>query len=71
MTAVYPHESPGGWHLIGTSPVRFFDPESAKGALLGPGDAVKFHSVTADEFSRIRLAVERNEYVPGSTEIVA
>ena len=71
LTAVYPYESPGGWHLIGTSPVRFFDPESAKGALLGPGDAVKFHPVTADEFSRIRLAVERNDYLPGSREIAA
>ena len=71
MTAVYPYESPGGWHLIGTSPVRFFDPDSAKAALLGPGDGVKFRPVTADEFSRIRLAVERNDYVPGSTEIAA
>jgi KipI family sensor histidine kinase inhibitor len=71
MTAVYPYESPGGWHLIGTSPVRFFDPESAKGALLGPGDAVKFRPVAAEEFSRIRLAVERNDYVPESAEIAA
>lgn len=69
MTAVYPYESPGGWHLIGTSPVRFFDPESAKGALLGPGDAVKFRPVRSEEFSRIRLAVERNDYVPDSAEI--
>ncbi|WP_291859432.1 5-oxoprolinase subunit PxpB [Bradyrhizobium sp.] len=71
MTAVYPYESPGGWHLIGTSPVSFFDPDSAKGALLGPGDAVKFRAVTEGEFSRIRLAVERNDYVPESTEIAA
>jgi inhibitor of KinA len=71
MTAVYPYESPGGWHLIGTSPVRFFDPESAKGALLGPGDAVKFRAVTAAEFSRIGLAVEHNDYVPESAEIAA
>jgi inhibitor of KinA len=71
MTAIYPYESPGGWHLIGTSPVRFFDPDSAKGALLGPGDAVKFRPVTAEEFSRIRHAVERNDYVPESAEIAA
>ncbi len=69
MTAVYPYESPGGWHLIGTSPVRFFDPDSANGALLGPGDAVKFRLVTPEEFSGIRLAVERNDFVPTSTEI--
>jgi inhibitor of KinA len=49
--------------------VRFFDPKSPKGALLGPGDALKFHPVTADEFSRIRRAVERNDYLPHSTEI--
>jgi inhibitor of KinA len=71
MTAVYPYESPGGWHLIGRSPVRFFAPESPKGALLGPGDAVKFRPVTSAEFSGIRLAVERNDFVPASTEIAA
>jgi inhibitor of KinA len=70
-TAVYPYESPGGWHLIGTSPVRFFDPDSLKGALLGPGDAVKFRAVTAAEFSSIRLAVERNDYRPESVELAA
>jgi inhibitor of KinA len=71
MTAVYPYESPGGWHLIGTSPVRFFDPESANGALLGPGDAVKFRPVTSAEFSEIRSAVARNAYLPDSKEIAA
>lgn len=69
MTAVYPYESPGGWHLIGTSPVRFFDAASAKGALLEPGDGVKFRPVTSGEFDRIRAAVDRNDYVPDSTEI--
>jgi hypothetical protein len=39
--------------------------------LLGPGDAVKFRPVTSAEFSGIRLAVERNDFVPASTEIAA
>jgi inhibitor of KinA len=69
LTAVYPYESPGGWHLIGTSPVRFFDPDSANGSLLGPGDSVKFRSVAAGEFSRVCRAVERDEYEPESREI--
>jgi inhibitor of KinA len=71
MTAVYPYESPGGWHLIGTSPVRFFDANSAKGALLEPGDGVKFRPVRPDEFVRIRTAVDRDDYVPDNTEIAA
>ena len=69
MTAVYPYESPGGWHLIGRSPVRFFDPQSERGALLGPGDAVKFRPVTPEEFAIIQLAVDRNDFEPSSTEI--
>jgi KipI family sensor histidine kinase inhibitor len=71
MTAVYPYESPGGWHLIGTTPVRFFDPESDGGALLGPGDAVKFEPVTPEKFSDIRRATERGSFVPESEEIAA
>lgn len=71
MTAVYPYESPGGWHLIGTSPVRFFNAASAKGSLLGPGDGVKFEPVTSHEFDRIRKAVDRNDYVPDNTELAA
>lgn len=71
MTAVYPYESPGGWHLIGTSPVRFFDPQSASGSLLGPGDAVKFRPVTPAEFTDIRRAVASNAYLPDSKEIAA
>lgn len=69
MTAVYPYESPGGWHLVGRSPVRFFDPQSERGALLGPGDAVKFRPVTPEEFAIIQLAVDRNDFEPSSTEI--
>ena len=71
MTAVYPYESPGGWHLIGTSPVRFFVAASAKGSLLGPGDGVKFEPISPEEFDRIRKAVDRNDYVPHSTELAA
>lgn len=71
MTAVYPYESPGGWHLIGTTPVRFFDASSTRGALLGPGDAVKFNPVAPAEFERIKQAVRQNNFIPDSVEIAA
>ena len=41
-TGVYPAESPGGWHLIGTTEQTLFDPERDPPALLGPGDRVRF-----------------------------
>jgi inhibitor of KinA len=44
-TGVYPFASPGGWHLIGRTDMRFFDPESAQPALLAVGDVVRFVAV--------------------------
>ena len=42
QTAVYPHDSPGGWHLIGTTKVVMFDPARAQPSLLRSGDRVRF-----------------------------
>ena len=62
QTAIYPVESPGGWHLIGATPVRLFDPGSPRPALLAPGDKVRFDPVSAAELERIAAAVERDAY---------
>lgn len=68
MTAVYPLESPGGWHLIGATPIRLFDLRRASPALLSPGDAVQFEPIAADEFNAIRAAVAADAYqVPCET----
>ncbi|MEX1186516.1 MAG: 5-oxoprolinase subunit PxpB [Gemmatimonadaceae bacterium] len=45
QTAVYPHETPGGWHLIGTTDLLLFDPRRDPPALLRAGDRVKFEPV--------------------------
>ncbi len=68
LGVIYPIESPGGWHLIGATPVRLFDSGAARPSLLSPGDKVKFSQVTASEFSAIRAAVEAGNYrVPSET----
>lgn len=41
-TAVYPVDSPGGWHLLGRTEERMWDPTRASPALIGPGDLVRF-----------------------------
>jgi KipI family sensor histidine kinase inhibitor len=71
MTAVYPIESPGGWHLIGTTPIRIFDERISPPALFAPGDAVEFEAIDRDTFARIRSATERREYRPASSELAA
>lgn len=62
QTAIYPVESPGGWHLIGATPVRLFDARLPRPALLSPGDKVRFDPVSAAEFDAIRAAVAAGAY---------
>jgi KipI family sensor histidine kinase inhibitor len=47
QTGIYPRESPGGWRLIGRTPVTLFDPAREPPALLAPGDHVRFIAVDA------------------------
>ncbi|EKT4483140.1 5-oxoprolinase subunit PxpB [Pseudomonas putida] len=50
QTAAYPAVSPGGWNLIGRTPVRLFDRERDGYSLLQPGDRVRFVPVSRSEF---------------------
>jgi KipI family sensor histidine kinase inhibitor len=45
QTGVYPFATPGGWHLLGTTDVRMFDPDRAEPALIHVGDSVIFEPV--------------------------
>lgn len=49
QTGIYPSESAGGWHILGRTVRRMFDPERAEPFLLRPGDAVRFIPVEADD----------------------
>lgn len=53
MTGVYPLESPGGWHLIAKTPVRFFDHRKADPSLLRAGDRVRFAPIPFGEFQKL------------------
>jgi len=55
LTAIYPWESPGGWHLLGACPVPLFSANWPQAALLLPGDRVCFRAVAATEY-RLLLA---------------
>lgn len=54
QTAIYPFASPGGWHVIGRTPLTLFDPEREPSSLLQAGDAIRFVPITADAYSRLR-----------------
>jgi inhibitor of KinA len=51
---IYPIETPGGWNLIGRTPLRLYRPESNPPVLLRAGDRVRFGAITRDEFENWR-----------------
>lgn len=48
QAGIYPRESPGGWRLLGRTPLRLFDPERTPPGTLQPGDRVRFVAIEAD-----------------------
>ena len=52
QTGIYPIETPGGWQLIGRTPLVLFDPEREQPSLLKAGDRVKFVPVSEQEFQK-------------------
>jgi inhibitor of KinA len=53
QTAIYPLATPGGWHIIGRTPLQLFTPAASPPSLLNAGDTVRFRPITAQEFSAL------------------
>ncbi len=51
QTGIYSFASPGGWQLIGQTPIKIFDVSMKEAALLQPGDEVTFYSISLEEFN--------------------
>ncbi|RPH32177.1 MAG: 5-oxoprolinase subunit PxpB [Bacteroidales bacterium] len=62
QTGIYPIESPGGWQLIGQTPLKLFDPERKPEFLIQPGDFIRFVPVSIDEFKRMTNEVREGIY---------
>jgi inhibitor of KinA len=54
QTGIYPLRSPGGWNLIGRTPLRLFDPKKNPPALLRAGERVRFRKISRDEFESFK-----------------
>jgi inhibitor of KinA len=54
QTAVYPYETPGGWSIIGRTPLKVFDPTREPASLFAPGDRVRFLPIGKDEFEKLK-----------------
>ena len=54
QTGIYPAETPGGWRLIGRTPLKPFDPDRAEPFLMRAGDAVQFYAISRTEYDAWR-----------------
>ncbi|SDY62363.1 5-oxoprolinase subunit PxpB [Tindallia californiensis] len=62
QTGIYSIDSPGGWQLIGWTPVPLYDPESEKPFLLKAGNYVRFESITEADYQKIKPQIENRSY---------
>lgn len=62
QTGVYPNASPGGWNIIGNSPINFFDVSKEKPCFAKAGDQIQFFSVSEKEYQDIKTLVDANVY---------
>lgn len=62
QTGIYPRSSPGGWQIIGRSPVDFFDKNSEPPCEIMPGDKVRFYSITRGEFDAISEEIRSGDF---------
>ena len=57
QTGIYPANAPGGWQIIGRTPIPTFNPKADNPTLFKAGDAVKFKSISSSEFEEIETQV--------------
>ncbi len=54
QTGIYPIETPGGWQLIGQTPLKLFDLDQDPPTLLRAGDKIRFHPISTAEFEKLK-----------------
>lgn len=59
QSTIYPTRLPGGWHILGATPLKLFDLARAQPTLLLPGDQIRFIPISPEEFDR--LAATQNQ----------
>ncbi|SFG15223.1 5-oxoprolinase subunit PxpB [Oribacterium sp. WCC10] len=62
QTGIYPMDSPGGWQLMGMTPVKTYDPERETPILVEAGDYIRFVPVTEEEYREIKAMVDDGTY---------
>ena len=63
QTGVYPSDTPGGWRIIGRTPVRLYDPQRSAPILLRPGESIRFVPIEPMQYRQIEAEEAEGRYV--------
>ncbi|WP_299710242.1 5-oxoprolinase subunit PxpB [uncultured Tenacibaculum sp.] len=69
QTGIYPNESAGGWHIIGRTPINFFNVNQDIPCFAKAGDKIQFKEINQDEFTVVERKVAEGSYVLQKTEM--
>jgi len=64
QTGIYPLVTPGGWQIIGKTPLKLFDAGKENPFLLKPGQYLKFEHISESEYLKIEKEIEQGIYEP-------
>ena len=60
QTGIYPTDSPGGWQIIGQTPIRIYFPDNKEPTLFAPGDMIRFYPITAKQYDQLEESHDYN-----------
>lgn len=69
QTGIYPLESPGGWRIIGRTPIDIYTPQQDPPTLLSSGDYVRFVPIPLEQFEKIKGEVQADNYQIRTEEV--
>ncbi len=62
QTGIYPKNSPGGWHIIGKTPVDFFNAKSSPPCVFNAGDKLQFFAISKTKFLDLEQDIKNNKF---------
>jgi inhibitor of KinA len=63
QTGIYPNESPGGWNIIGNSPIELFLAEKKDPCFAQPGDKIKFMPISRTAYDAVLIQIKQGRYI--------
>ena len=62
QTGIYTTDSPGGWHIIGFTPINLFNPKISPPCFIKPGDTISFEKIDSNSLKDIEIRLQRGDY---------